>query len=72
MFSIRFGQAEASSRWLAVFGGLTLSLAACSDAIAPRASEPAPPQTVAFANNVKTPIPDQYIVVFKNSVSDVP
>src|SRR5215213_426078 len=69
MFSIRLGQAGASTRWLA---GLTITLAACSDSTAPRASEPAPPQSVVFANNVNAPIPGEYIVVFKDDVSDVP
>ena len=70
MFSIRLGQAGVSSRWLI---GLAISLAACSESTAPRASEHVAPQSVAFANNAKDLVPDQYIVVFKDkSESDVP
>ena len=73
MFSIHYGQAVAGSRWLVALAGLTVSIAACSDSVAPRASDQsAPAVDVVFGNNVKAPIPDQYIVVLKDDVTDVP
>ena len=73
MFSIHFGRTATSARLLAVLGGLTVSIAACSDTVAPRASDQSPPEVnVVFGNNVRAPIPDQYIVVLRDDVSDVP
>ena len=66
------GRTVVSFRWLAVFGSLTVSLGACADSLAPRAAETAPEAAVAFSQGSNAPIADEYIVVFKDDVSDVP
>jgi len=68
--STRHGRTVAAVRWLALFGSLTVSLAACGDAVAPRAIT-APPAAPAFSR-ANAPIADEYIVVFNDDVSDVP
>ena len=59
---------------LAALGCLAISFSACRDAVAPLVSEPSPRVPLALqrdANNGKL-IPDQYIVVFREDVDDVP
>ena len=59
---------------LAALGCLAISFSACRDAVAPLSSEPSPRVPLALqrdANNGKL-IPDQYIVVFREDVDDVP
>ncbi|MBV9772474.1 MAG: S8 family peptidase [Gemmatimonadetes bacterium] len=56
---------------LALLGGFLL-LAACQDSPAPLAPSDTPASSVAAAPAGGEPIPDQYIVVFKSGVADVP
>jgi len=65
-------RAVASVRWLAVLGGMTVGLSACQDAIAPVSKAAPPVSQPVFTRMVSAPIPDEYIVVLKASVSDVP
>lgn len=70
--SIQNGRRPAASfRWLAVLGAMTVVVSACQDAVAPvTQTAPSIPQPL-FNRMVSAPIPDEYIVVLKSSVSDV-
>jgi subtilisin family serine protease len=71
--SIRKGrQAVASVGWLAVLGSLSIGLTACSDAVAPASSSKIEVTQPVFDRSGNKPIADEYIVVFKSDVSDVP
>lgn len=60
------------SRWLAVLGGLTVSVAACSEPVSgPETQMAAAESAVRYSNNGNGRIKDEYIVVFKDDVSDV-
>ena len=70
--SIHRGRATASARWLVAMSGLTVSLAACAESVAPPSSEFSPVESgVRFARSGDTRIPDEYIVVLKDDVVDV-
>jgi subtilisin family serine protease len=63
-------QPRAAYRWLALVCTLSVTLAACHDATAPSASAPAASSLLSQNANGRK-LPDEYIVVFDNSVSDV-
>src|SRR5512138_1355556 len=57
---------------IAVASTLAFVMAACQDASAPDQSQlTSPPETPAVSSIVKNPIPDEYIVVLEDGVSDV-
>ncbi|MEO7367485.1 MAG: hypothetical protein ABIZ36_05980, partial [Gemmatimonadaceae bacterium] len=62
---------RASYRWLLVLGAMTVAMSACQDTVAPTTQVAAPFSQPVFTRMVSTPIPDEYIVVLKASVSDV-
>jgi subtilisin family serine protease len=64
-------QAVASVSWLVVLGSLTMGLSACSDAVAPASSSKIETMQPVFERGGNK-LPDEYIVVFKSDVSDVP
>lgn len=75
--SIRNGRLRvAGVRWLSALVGITV-LGACQDSTSPVANQQSPKSMqvpemgVRFAKQDKTPIPDEYIVVFNDDVSDV-
>ncbi|HXV15540.1 MAG TPA: S8 family serine peptidase, partial [Gemmatimonadaceae bacterium] len=75
--SIRHGRnGVAGASWLAVLAGLTIIVSGCQDSTAPTSTAAAPGVTLAQPTFTKmvngAPIPDEYIVVLKSSVSDVP
>ena len=70
--SIRKGrQAVASVSWLVVLTSLTMGLSACSDAVAPVSSGKIETMQPVFERGGNK-LQDEYIVVFKSDVSDVP
>jgi subtilisin family serine protease len=74
--SIRHGRnGAARASWVAVLAGLTVVISGCQDSTAP-VSAAAPSVTLAQPSFTKmvngAPIPNEYIVVLKSSVSDVP
>ncbi|HZK79319.1 MAG TPA: S8 family serine peptidase [Gemmatimonadaceae bacterium] len=71
--SIRNGRhAAASLRSLVVLGCLTIGLSACQDAVAPAVQSAATTTQPVFDRGGKAPIADEYIVVLKSDVADVP
>ena len=62
---------RASQRWLIVLGAMTVVMSACQDTVAPATQAAAPIPQPVFTRMVSAPIPDEYIVVLKASVSDV-
>lgn len=58
--------------WTAILGGLSLSLVACQEAVAPSGSALRDPNATAAKSvgQQSTRIPDQYIVTFANDVHD--
>ena len=61
------------NRWLAVLGGLTVSVAACSEPVSgPNTGMAVAESGVRYSSNGNGRIKDEYIVVLKDDVSDVP
>ena len=63
--------AGASVRWLVVLGALTIGLSACSDSTAPASSGATETMQPVFSRGGDK-IADEYIVVLKSDVQDVP
>jgi len=71
MSSIHVGRGAAGARKLAALAG-SLVFIACSEPVsAPEAMTAVPESPVRFAQSVKAPIKDEYIVVLQDDVSDV-
>src|SRR4051812_4261616 len=71
--SIRTGRRTRNTAWLTSFGAVALSLSACQDALAPTGNLAQSPSGAESrtSSTAGSQIPDEYIVVFRDDVSDV-